>query len=160
MAEKRRSLAVWIATVAGTGYFPYAPGTVGSAIAVGLVAAFNACPFVPASRLALLILTTVTLFFFGVWAAGESERYFRRKDPGHVIIDEVVGQMLPFLLHPQASGKILLAGFALFRLFDIVKPFPARRAERLKAGWGIMVDDVVAGIYALVVIALFGHYVR
>ncbi len=159
VAEKRRSPAVWIATVAGAGYFPYAPGTVGSAIGVGLVAAFDTIPFARAWRAGLLALTAGALFGVGVWAGGLSEKFFGCEDPGYVVIDEVVGQMLTFLLRPHASWKLLLVGFGLFRLFDILKPFPARRAERLTAGWGIMVDDVVAGVYALVVVTLLGHYV-
>jgi phosphatidylglycerophosphatase A len=160
VAEKRRPPAVWIATVAGVGYFPYAPGTVGSAVGLGLVAAFDTIPFAQEYRAALLALAAGALFFIGVWSAGLSEKFFGQKDPGHVVIDEVVGQMLTFLLHPHAPWKLLLAGFGLFRLLDIVKPFPARSAERFTAGWGIMVDDVVAGIYALVVVTLLGHIVR
>ena len=160
VAEKRRSPAVWIATVGGAGYFPYAPGTVGSAVGLGLVAALDTIPFGQAHRAVLLVLAAGGLFVVGVWSAGLSEKFFGRKDPGHVVIDEVVGQMVAFLLHPHASWKLLLVGFGLFRLFDIVKPFPARSAERLTAGWGIMVDDVVAGIYALVVVTLLGRVVR
>jgi phosphatidylglycerophosphatase A len=157
-AKERRSPAVWIATVAGTGYFPYAPGTAGSAVSLALIAAFDAIPFSQAWHSGLLCLTASSLFLLGVWSAGLSERFFGRKDPGHVVIDEVVGQIIPFLFRPHVSWKFLLAGFGLFRLFDILKPFPARRAERLKAGWGIMIDDVVAGVYALALMALLGYY--
>ena len=160
VAEKRRPLAVWIATVGGAGYFPYAPGTVGSAVGLALVAALDAIPVARAYGAALLALAAGTLFAAGVWSAGRSEKFFGRKDPGHVVIDEVVGQMAVFLLHPYAPWKLLLVGFGLFRLFDILKPFPARRAERLTAGWGIMVDDVVAGLYALAVVALLAQLVR
>jgi phosphatidylglycerophosphatase A len=159
-AERRRTLPVWVATVAGAGYFPVAPGTVGSAVAVVLVAALDAIPLTPAGRFALLALLVALIFFLGVWAAGRSEEFFGRTDPGHVVIDEVAGQMVAFLLVPHASWKLLLAGFALFRFFDVTKPFPAGRAERLPGGWGIMVDDVVAGAYALGALAFLGYIIR
>jgi phosphatidylglycerophosphatase A len=99
-------------------------------------------------------LTAAGLFALGVWAASGAERFFGRNDPSPVVVDEVVGQMVTFLARPDASWKLLLAGFAFFRLFDVIKPFPAGRAEHLPAGWGIMTDDVVAGIYSLVVLWL------
>ncbi|MEJ2008352.1 MAG: phosphatidylglycerophosphatase A [Acidobacteriota bacterium] len=158
--EKRRTPAVWIATVAGAGYFPVAPGTVGSAVGIGIVAALDAIPFAHAWREALICLAAGLIFFIGVWAAGRSEKFFGRTDPGHVVIDEVVGQMVTFLPGPHFSWELLLAGFVLFRLFDITKPFPARRAERLPGGWGIMVDDVIAGAYAMGALAVLGHIIR
>ena len=154
MAEKRRGLAVWIATCGGVGYFPVAPGTAGSAVAVGLAVALDRMPISRAWAWTSLGALAVGLFFLGVWAASRAERFFGRVDPGHVVIDEVTGQMLTFLSAPDASWKWLLAGFLLFLVFDIVKPFPARRAERLPGGWGIMTDDVVAGAYAMTALLL------
>jgi phosphatidylglycerophosphatase A len=89
----------------------------------------------------------------GVWAAEQMERRTGRKDPQEVVIDEVSGQWLallasPALLNAAANWKSFLAGFILFRVFDITKPFPAGRAEFLPGGWGIMADDWVAGLYA------------
>ncbi len=159
-AEKSRTPAVWIATVAGAGYFPVAPGTVGSAVGIGVVAALNTIPISQVWRDALLFLIAAAVFFLGVWAAGHSEKFFGWKDPGHVVIDEVAGQMIAFLLVPYATWKILLAGFAFFRFFDVTKPFPARRAERLPGGWGIMIDDVIAGAYAMGTLALVGYIIR
>ena len=159
-AAERRTPAVWIATVAGTGYFPVGPGTAGSAVAVGLVAAVNALPLSNAGCSGLLFVVAALIFFLGVWSAGESEIFFGRTDPGHVVIDEVSGQMTAFLLSPHASWKFLLLGFGLFRLFDITKPFPAGRAERLPGGWGIMVDDIIAGVYALGALAFLGYVIR
>ena len=159
-AEQRRTVAVWIATVGGVGYFPIAPGTIGSAVGVGLVAALNAADLTPVWRNTLLCAVIVLVFFPGVWAAGQAEKFFGKIDPGHVVIDELAGQMMTFLVTPVASWKILLAGFGLFRLFDVVKPFPARRAERLAGGWGIMIDDLIAGAYALGALALLGHLMR
>jgi phosphatidylglycerophosphatase A len=160
IAEKGRSPAVWIGTVAGAGYFPLVPGTAGSAVGVALVAAFGAIPLARAWGAVLLGLAAGAVFVLGVWSAGWCEKYFGRVDPGQVVIDEVAGQMITFLLQPHASWKLLFAGFVLFRFFDMTKPFPAGRAERLPAGWGIMVDDVVAGVYALVILTLLGHVMR
>lgn len=160
IAEKRRSPAVWIGTVAGVGSFPLVPGTAGSAVGVGLVAALGAIPWARPWGAALLGLTTGAVFVLGVWSAGWCEKYFGRVDPGQVVIDEVAGQMVVFLLRPHASWKLLFAGFVLFRFFDMTKPFPAGRAERLPAGWGIMVDDLLAGVYALIILTLLSHVVR
>ena len=89
-AAERRTAAVWIATVAGTGYFPVGPGTAGSAVAVGMVAALNALPLSDVWCIALLFVATALIFFLGVWAAAKSEKFFGETDPGNVVIDEVV----------------------------------------------------------------------
>jgi len=146
----RRGLAVWIATSGGVGFFPVWPGTVGAAVGVVVVAALQRLPLAQAEVSAIVGLTTSGIFGLGVWAAGRAEGFFGCIDPGPVVVDEVVGQMVTFLASPGASWRVLLAGFALFRFFDVIKPFPAGRAERLPAGWGIMTDDVVAGIYSMV----------
>ncbi len=160
-AERRRTLPVWIATVAGAGYFPVAPGTVGSAVAVAWWPRLDAIPLAPRRGVCLLALLVAPYFFLrSVGGRGEAKKFFGRTDPGHVVIDEVAGQMVAFLLVPHASWKLLLAGFALFRFFDVTKPFPAGRAERLPGGWGIMVDDVVAGAYALGALAFLGYIIR
>jgi phosphatidylglycerophosphatase A len=138
------------------GYFPIAPGTVGSLVGVALVVGLGRLPLHGAASIAVLAAASLALFAAGVWAAGEAEKFFGRTDPGQVVIDEVVGQMLTFLLIPHATWKWLLGGFLLFRAFDIVKPFPARQAERIPRGWGIMVDDVIAGVYGLAVLAVIG----
>jgi phosphatidylglycerophosphatase A len=96
----------------------------------------------------------------GVAAAGEAAKFFGRVDPGQVVIDEVVGQMLTLLLVPHATWKWLLGGFLLFRVLDVLKPFPARQAERFPRGWGIMLDDVVAGLYGLGALSALGWVFR
>ena len=85
---------------------------------------------------------------------------FGRIDPGQVVIDEVAGQIITFLATPRVTWKGLLAGFIIFRLFDIVKPFPARRAERFPGGWGIMMDDLIAGLYSLLVLVILGRWIK
>jgi phosphatidylglycerophosphatase A len=152
VTERRAGWAIWIATAAGAGYFPVAPGTAGSAVGVVLVVALARLHLERAWPSIVLGAVSLVLFSVGVWAAGEAEKFFGRVDPGQVVIDEVVGQMLTFLLIPHATWKWLLGGFLLFRAFDIVKPFPARQAERIPRGWGIMVDDAVAGLYGLAVL--------
>jgi phosphatidylglycerophosphatase A len=145
----RKRLAVGIATAAGLGYFPVVPGTAGAALGVLLIWLSGRLPLARSRVWAVDGAVAVALFFAGVWASGRSEPHFGRTDPGEVVVDEVVGQMLTLLVAPGASWKLLLAGFVLFRILDVAKPFPAGRAERLPGGWGIMVDDVVAGAYGL-----------
>ncbi len=108
-------------------------------------------PLTPTWRAALLCLTAGILFALGVRFAGAAEQFFQMRDPGSVVVDEFVGQLIPLIADPTGSWKLLLLGFVAFRCFDILKPFPAGRAERLPGGWGIMVDDAVAGLYALAV---------
>ena len=82
----------------------------------------------------------------GIWSANLAERHYGREDPGEVVVDEVAGMMLTVLWLPGGWGTLLI-GFLAFRFFDIVKPFPARMAEQLPGGWGVMTDDLVAGLY-------------
>jgi phosphatidylglycerophosphatase A len=97
-------------------------------------------------------------FAIGVPAATRVERESERPDPGHVVIDEVSGQWIA-LIHSRVNLSHLLAGFLFFRLFDIVKPWPARRLEGFPAGWGIMLDDVAAGVYALLLMQALQHWI-
>lgn len=156
MSKPRAGLAVWIATSGGAGYFPVAPGTAGALVGVGLVVAAAQLPLSPGAVRAVIGGAALVLCAVGIWAAGQAEKHFGCVDPGQVVLDEVVGQMVALLFHPQASWLWLLAGFLLFRFFDVLKPPPARWAERAPAGWGIMLDDVVAGIYALAVLVIAG----
>jgi len=156
VTERRAGPAIWIATAGGAGYFPIAPGTAGSLVGVAVVVALAQLPLHGTRSVAVLAAAALALFAAGVWAAGKAEGFFERTDPGQVVIDEVVGQMLTFLLIPHATWKWLVGGFILFRVFDILKPFPARQAERIPRGWGIMLDDVVAGVYGLAVLTVIG----
>ena len=135
-------LAVFVATVAYCGYFPFAPGTVGSA--AGLIAYL----LVWWSQSAIVeVGLIVGLFAAGVWAGTTAERYFGGIDPGPVVIDEVVGMLITLAFIPVGwSGAV--AGFVLFRIFDVIKPFPAGRLESLHGGLGVMADDAMAAIYA------------
>ena len=105
---------------------------------------------VPFSRLGLVIFFVVVTLV-GAWAAHVAEAALGEKDPGAIVIDEVAGMTLSVLLLPFTL-PVLLVGFVLFRIFDVVKPFPAGRAQALRGGFGVMVDDLIAGLYALIVL--------
>ena len=160
MADTRPGAAVWIATCGGVGYFPVAPGTAGSLVGVGIVLACSLLPLALAWRITAVALATLMLLVTGAEAARRAEGFFGRVDPSQVVIDEVVGQTIALAAWPVAGWKTYLAGFILFRFFDIVKPFPARRCERIAGGWGIMLDDVVAGVYSLLVLLVGGLVVQ
>lgn len=134
--------AVFLATVGYCGYSPVAPGTVGSA--AGLVVYL----LVWWTHSAVLeIALIVGLFAAGVWAGTTAEQYFGGIDPGPVVIDEVVG-MLITLAFIRVGWSGALAGFLLFRIFDVLKPFPAGRFEQFHGGLGVMADDAMAAVYA------------
>jgi phosphatidylglycerophosphatase A len=139
-------LALLIATAFGAGYSPIAPGTAGSAVAVLILW------LVPFSR-GGLVLFLVAVVVIGTWAADVAERRLGGKDPGAIVIDEVAGMTLSVVAFPLTPG-VLLAGFVLFRIFDVVKPPPARESQRFRGGVGVMIDDVIAGLYALAVLAV------
>jgi phosphatidylglycerophosphatase A len=150
-APRKPRLALAIATSLGLGYLPKAPGTWGS-LAGSLIYAMTLhfFPLPAASRtLAVTAAVAVALGAGGVWAAGRAANFAQRKDPQFVVIDEVSGQHLTYALAlAPLNWKYLLLGFILFRAFDIWKPFPARQAESLPGGLGIMADDWAAGLYA------------
>jgi phosphatidylglycerophosphatase A len=135
-------LAIFTATAGYAGYFPIAPGTVGSAIglAVYLVVWWVGSPLVESALI-------VGLFALGVWASTIAERYFGGIDPGPVVIDEVVGMLITLAFVPVGAMGAL-AGFVIFRIFDVIKPYPAGRLERFHGGFGVMADDAMAAIYA------------
>jgi phosphatidylglycerophosphatase A len=170
LALKRKPrISYFLATAFGLGYLKPAPGTWGSLVGVIISLALNsprapwATPFPPPrgeSYFVIIPIATVLSYILvlvisvvGVIVAGRVERYAGKTDPQFVVIDEVSGQMIayscPFL---ALNWKSWLLGFILFRVFDIWKPFPARQAESLPGGWGIMADDWVAGIYAALVL--------
>jgi phosphatidylglycerophosphatase A len=161
-------LALALATC-GVGYFPIAPGTMGSLVGLGLYlfiwvesyawlqnrAARGRLNllyiFTPQMALMLVVIFVVTMV--GIWAASRAEKLLRKKDPSIVVIDEVAGQMIALLSGPfwAPTWWSVLTAFILFRAFDIWNPYPCRKIEDLHSGLGIMGDDVVAGVYALIV---------
>jgi phosphatidylglycerophosphatase A len=137
-----RRLALLIATCGYIGFAPVAPGTFGSAAGVALVylvRSFGTDPWVEP-------VLIVSLFAAGVWAASSTERQLGGTDPGPVVIDEVVGMLITLLWIP-VTPLGALAGFLIFRLFDVVKPWPSRQLESLHGGLGIMADDAMAAVY-------------
>ncbi len=135
-------LAVFLATFGYCGYFPFAPGTVGSAagLAVYALVRLGHSPLLESAVIAVL-------FAVGVWAGTTAERYFGGIDPGPIVIDEVVGMLITLAFIP-VGWSAALAGFVLFRIFDVIKPYPAGRFERLHGGLGVMADDAMAAVYA------------
>ena len=138
-------LATWF----GCGLFPYGPGTVGSLGA--LLPAFLAARYLGWNGFQVA-LCSIVLFFPAVWASEACARDKSLKDPGFVVVDEVVGQWITLAGADRLDWKALLAAFVLFRFFDILKPFGARRLEKLPGGLGIVADDALAGLYAAVVL--------
>lgn len=145
--------ALAIATLGPLGRVPFAPGTAGSAGAA-VAAAWVFLPLGLGARLALL----AAVLWLGAWAATRAERVLGKIDPGCVVVDELLGQWVAYLPLAGADPATILAGFALFRLLDIAKPWPIRRAEHwLPAGWGVMLDDLLAGLGAAAVLWLAGQ---
>jgi phosphatidylglycerophosphatase A len=147
---KRLGLA--IATVGGIGYAPVAPGTFGSA--AGLLVWW----LVPASP-AVQAAAIVAIFVIGSWSGSVAERHFGRTDPGQVVVDEVMGMLITLFLNP-VGWMGALAAFLLFRVFDVIKPYPANKLEQLHGGVGVMADDGMAAIYANLALRLGLHFLR
>ncbi len=146
-----KKIAYIIATGFGSGYSPLIPGTAGSFIALLIFI------IVPLDNVSWLIIC-LFVFFTGVWAAQIVERE-HGKDPGLVVIDEFVGQWISLLFLPRIF-LVFIAAFIIFRILDILKPFPANDSQKLAHGWGIMIDDVIAGLYTNVIIQLFIFFLK
>ena len=143
-------LALSIATC-GVGYLPLAPGTFGSLVGVGIFL------LLAHANLLVIIVAILAITFAGIWAGSRVEQVSGRKDPGKVVVDEVAGQMIalfPLTLFARWSIGAVILSFILFRFFDIVKPYPANRLQDLDGGMGIMLDDLVAGVYGAVVVSI------
>ncbi len=177
VAERRASPARrWLGAGGGLGFLPWAPGTWGSLgtallaalvfglegpgeawVGSGLIAQLGA-------RDELLVLAGVLAFLalvliVGVWVGNRAHTDWRTHDPGQFVLDEVVGQglaLLPLLPGPLDAPRLLLA-FLAFRVFDVWKPTPCRQLERLPGGTGIMADDLMAGLYAMLIVSLSGQ---
>ena len=153
--QSHKTLWAWtVATFFGAGFGKPGPGTWGSVAAVLLWAAYaNFLHPTPQALLVALVAGIVLSIALGVPAATIAARESGRKDPQFVVIDEVAGQGIA-LLGSRPNWRHALIALILFRLFDITKPFPARQLESLPGGWGIVFDDVAAGLYALGVASL------
>jgi phosphatidylglycerophosphatase A len=161
------SLAV---TTFGVGYLPLAPGTWGSMVGVAIYllfrwletvvsAGFGAKGYGEAQITAWVHVGNLAVFLpfclLGIWAANRGTKLFKHKDPSQAVVDEVMGQLIVFLFVPfDISWKLILAGFLLFRLFDIWKPYPIDSLQNLPAGIGVCADDILAGVYGGACLAL------
>jgi len=146
--NRLKRAAFFIASCGYVGYFPIAPGTAGSAVGVLFDQVLRTTFSSVAYGVAILVVTIV-----GVKAASIVEESSNQIDPSLVVVDELAGMMLSLYLLPL-SWLGLLVGFLVFRLFDIVKPFPCKQAEKMHGGMGIMLDDLIAGLYTNLVLRL------
>lgn len=149
-AEKAEKRLAWVlATWFGCGLSPIAPGTVGTLGALPLY--FLVRGHGPQAVLGTAVLVTL----IGIWASNRVIEATGEKDPQRIVIDEAAGVLLALAAAPMTTRGVVVA-VLLFRLFDITKPFPARHAERLPDGWGVMLDDIVAGIFAAILVRFIG----
>ena len=142
MNSFRRGLVVFFSPGAFSGSIPVMPGTAGTIAAIPLFLLISLLP------ISLYLIITLLFVFFAVWISGNAERIFKKHDPPEVVIDEIAGYLIAMATF-YPDWKYIVAGFVLFRIMDIIKPYPANRInDNLKGGQGIVLDDVVAGIYA------------
>jgi phosphatidylglycerophosphatase A len=145
----RPQIVEMIATAGYVGRLPLSPGTFGSAI--GLLIYF----IMPTLPQTFILLGLIGFVIFSIWIAGEAEKLFAAKDPGCIVIDEVAGMLVTFFALPR-TVFIGIAGFAVFRLLDILKPFPIKYAERkCPGGIGVVMDDVIAGLMSNMLVRIF-----
>ena len=129
----------------GVGYSPIAPGTLGTLLAIPLYFFLSQIPF------PLYELTLLAFFFLSTWISEQAQLHWGKKDDQRIVIDEMMGFLVTMLWVPKTAFTII-AGFILFRLFDIIKPPPIRRLENVNGGYGVVLDDVVAGIYGNIIL--------
>lgn len=142
-----RFITKFLATGLGTGYVPKMPGTAGSVLGLVLVWA------VAGLSLGAYLLFTAIFALFSIWVAHQADKQFDVKDAPQIVIDEIAGIVVTFVAIPLVPLTAVL-GFILFRFFDIVKPPPIRQSQCLKGGWGIVVDDLLAGLFANIVLQI------
>jgi len=151
--EKMKRFILLLASAFGAGYVPTAPGTAGTLVAIPIFLVLSSIPF------PLYELTILTFFFFASWISGEAERCWERKDNPRIVIDEIMGYLITMLWLPKTTLFIIL-GFFLFRFFDIVKPPPIRLLEKAKGGYGVVLDDVLAGVYANIILQIVRLFIK
>lgn len=144
-----RRLVIFLASGAYTGYAPIVPGTAGAALGM-VLGYFVFAPLWERSPSAFMMLFAL-LFIGACFVAGAAERVYGEHDNSHIVLDEILGMIATMFLNPTSWGW-LGAGFVLFRIFDIIKPWPAHRFDRMEGGSGVMLDDLAAGIYANLVL--------
>ena len=150
VTEKNPSSATKIATLGPIGLSPIAPGTVGSLVTV-IIWWFTLSRARGFTKWFLLPIVII----LGIWASGKAE-YELGEDNPSIVIDEVIGQLLVLLACPRKLGWAIF-GFILFRLFDVWKPFPIGDSQKIEGGFGVVIDDVLAAIYSLIVLKIFSR---
>ncbi|GIU81946.1 MAG: phosphatidylglycerophosphatase A [Acidobacteria bacterium] len=169
--KKSTSKKFFVLAVAtcGIGYAPLMPGTIASALTsllyffivlfeTHIAEVFVQNGYTKTRVFAWLDAFNILLFVcfcaLGIWASGKAVEIFKNKDPKEVVVDEVIGQLIAFMFIPlTASWKIILLGFIVFRLFDIFKPYPINRLQKLPSGFGVCADDILAGVYTGICLA-------
>jgi len=146
----KRKIILLLVTAGPAGYFPVAPGTCGTLIAVPFSLALNR---LATFSIALALVALVGFISGAIWLSGKGAAIVEQKDPSVIVIDEIAGFLLANFLAPFGKVSLLLA-FVLFRFFDIAKIYPASRIEKLPGGKGIVLDDVVAGLYCFSILQL------
>lgn len=139
-----------LATGLGIGYSPIAPGTLGTLLALPISYFLSEIPF------PLYEITLAGFFFLSVWVSEKAGAAFGKKDDQRIVIDEMMGFFITMLWIPKTL-LFILSGFILFRIFDIIKPPPIRFAERTRGGYGVVLDDVIAGVYANILLHFIGR---
>ena len=134
-------LILLLASGLGAGFSPFAPGTAGTLVAIPIELLLSRI------RSPVYELTILTFFFFSSWIAEKAQNHWQKRDDQRIVIDEIMGYFLTMLWIPKTL-LFISVGFLLFRLLDIVKPFPCRQLEKVRGGFGVVLDDVFAGIYA------------
>ena len=141
-----------LATGFGVGYSPVAPGTLGTLIAILIYYFLSEIP--PP----LYEITLIPFFFLSVWISENAKIFFGKKDDQKIVIDEILGFLITMLWVPKTI-RFIIIGFFLFRFFDILKPFPIRRLEkRFKGGFGVVLDDVAAGVYSNIILQIISYF--
>lgn len=148
--------AMFLATAGHIGYSPFAPGTLGSLIGIPL------CFLLAQIKLAVAVIAVLLTIVLAVWISNSAEKTLKRRDPGCIVIDEIAGMMVTLIGVPLGPAAVII-GFTLFRILDILKPFPIRIIDRrLSGGFGIVADDVVAGLLAniatRILLLIIGRY--
>lgn len=136
-----------LATGLGIGYSPFAPGTMGTLLSIPIYYYLSEIPT------PLYEMTLVSFFFLSVWVSEKAGGLFGKKDDPRIVIDEMMGFFITMHWIPK-TPPFIIAGFILFRVFDILKPFPIRRLEKVRGGFGVVLDDVMAGIFSNLILHL------
>jgi phosphatidylglycerophosphatase A len=144
-------LILLLASGLGAGFSPFAPGTAGTLVAIPIELVLSPI------RSPVYELTILTFFFFSSWIAERAQNHWQKRDDQRIVIDEIMGYFLTMLWIPKTTLFIIL-GFFLFRFFDIVKPPPIRLIERAKGGFGVVLDDVLAGVYSNIILQIICYF--